>query len=201
MLPHTIHITKFRIKHPELIPSCQIDGCETNSQFIGTYFKETGHPRFRKYCGKHHERRRKVYQKKMETYDGRKAPACLSPGCRKRGTLLGTDENGEFKYSRCCVNHGFSRPYLVWRKNYCENTDSRLGFKCTTTIIDMRWQLEVDHIDENHSNSVEENCQTLCACCHRIKTKYYREGNQGALDLMLEYIEKGRNSLLQTVTI
>ena len=30
------------------------------------------------------------------------------------------------------------------KKDYCENIDSRLGFKCTTTIIDADWQLEAD---------------------------------------------------------
>ena len=187
-----IHITKFRELHPELVPQCTLDGCDTNAQFVGNYLRETGFPIFRKYCGKHHERRRKVYQKKMETYDGRTAPTCLSPGCRKKCTMLGTDEQGEFTYSRCCVDHGFSKPYLVHRKDYCENTDGRLGFKCTTTILDMRWQLEVDHMDENHSNNDEENLQTFCACCHRMKTKYYREGNQEALDFMFETIKKAK---------
>lgn len=61
--------------------------------------------------------------------------------------------------------------YKKYRKDYCENIDSRLGFKCTTTIIDADWQLEADHIDGNHNNNAEENIQTLCACCHRIKTR------------------------------
>jgi len=183
-----IHITEFRKKFPKLIPTCQVNRCKKTSQFIGKYYKSTGHPIFRKYCSKHHSDRRKVYQKQMETYDGRTAPTCISPGCRKRCTLLGTDESGKLTYSRCCADHGFSKPYLIWRKDYCENKDGRLGFKCTTTIVDFRWQLEVDHIDEDHSHNVEENCQTLCACCHRIKTKYYREQNQEALDLMLEFI-------------
>lgn len=32
-------------------------------------------------------------------------------------------------------------------------------------------QLDVDHIDGNHSNNSLENLQTLCANCHRLKTK------------------------------
>lgn len=31
-------------------------------------------------------------------------------------------------------------------------------------------QLDVDHIDGNHSNNDSTNLQTLCANCHRIKT-------------------------------
>jgi len=78
----------------------------------------------------------------------------------------------------------------MYRKEYCENEDSRLGFKCTTTILDYKWQCHVDHIDEVHTNDKVENLQTLCACCHAIKTKYYRENNTEALQLMLETINK-----------
>lgn len=31
-------------------------------------------------------------------------------------------------------------------------------------------QLDVDHIDGNHSNNKLSNLQTLCANCHRLKT-------------------------------
>ena len=33
------------------------------------------------------------------------------------------------------------------------------------------WQLDADHIDGNPTNNVEENIQTLCKCCHVVKTK------------------------------
>ena len=42
--------------------------------------------------------------------------------------------------------------YKKYRLEYCENIDGRLGFKCTTTIIDTAYQLEVDHIDENYNS-------------------------------------------------
>lgn len=73
-------------------------------------------------------------------------------------------------------------PYLKYRKDYCENRDGRLGFECTysgpsaeqltaagldDTFIG--W-LQVDHIDGNSDNNEESNLQTLCACCHTIKT-------------------------------
>lgn len=32
-------------------------------------------------------------------------------------------------------------------------------------------QLDVDHIDGNPSNNDPQNVQTLCANCHRLKTK------------------------------
>lgn len=35
-------------------------------------------------------------------------------------------------------------------------------------------QLDVDHIDGNHSNDDPKNLQTLCANCHRLKTYIQR---------------------------
>lgn len=60
-------------------------------------------------------------------------------------------------------------PYLKYRKNYCENTDGRLGYVCTTTI-EWTGMLDVDHIDGNPSNNNPINLQTLCKCCHAYKT-------------------------------
>ena len=62
-----------------------------------------------------------------------------------------------------------SHPYRKFRKTYCENVDSRLGFRCTTTIL-LSAQLDVDHIDGNPSNNEIKNLQTLCSCCHKFKT-------------------------------
>lgn len=66
-------------------------------------------------------------------------------------------------------------PSLKHRKDYCENIDGRLGFKCTTTIVSLPggWNgmLDVDHIDGDPSNDTPENYQTLCKCCHTYKGK------------------------------
>lgn len=53
------------------------------------------------------------------------------------------------------------RPYIAHRKLICE----RCGF-----VPEHPCQLDVDHIDGNHQNNSIENLQTLCACCHRLKT-------------------------------
>lgn len=79
-------------------------------------------------------------------------------------------------------------PYLKYRKDYCENIDGRLGFTCTYTApskeqleamsnveLTFKGWLQVDHIDGNHTNNKEENLQTLCACCHTIKTAIYKD--------------------------
>lgn len=53
------------------------------------------------------------------------------------------------------------RPYIIYKKAVCE----LCGFIPVHTC-----QLDVDHIDGDHSNNSEENLQTLCANCHRLKT-------------------------------
>lgn len=80
-----------------------------------------------------------------------------------------------------------NHPYLQYRKDYCENVDGRLGFVCTFTAptaqqleatgLDGTFQgwLQVDHKDGNHTNNDPNNLQTLCACCHNIKT--YQNGD------------------------
>ena len=122
---------------------------------------------------------------------------CSVSDCDRKGQHLGTyyktgEKIGQPRRRDKCGKHHFIQykindwEYKVYRKDYCENIDGRLGFKCTTTIIDTSYQLEVDHIDEDHTNNNIENLQTLCACCHRLKTKYYREDNTEALQLMNE---------------
>ena len=65
-------------------------------------------------------------------------------------------------------------PYRKYRLTYCENVDSRLDYRCTTTIK-LSAQLEVDHIDGDPSNNDPENLQTLCSCCHKYKTIMYED--------------------------
>jgi hypothetical protein len=60
-------------------------------------------------------------------------------------------------------------PYRKHRKDYCENTDGRLGYVCES-VIRIPAQLEVDHIDGNPKNNDPSNLQTLCSLCHKYKT-------------------------------
>lgn len=59
------------------------------------------------------------------------------------------------------------KPYLIFKARGCAN--------CEFIAVD-RCQLDVDHIDGNHNNNDPSNLQTLCANCHRLKTKQARDG-------------------------
>ena len=115
-------------------------------------------------------------------------PKCQVPGCDKNAQLVTTVAKWKFRRAKrvakehncegfvCHKHHSIFYGLLGWdykihRKDYCQNIDARLGFKCTTTIVDAEWQLDADHIDGDPSNNDKDNIQTLCKCCHAIKTR------------------------------
>jgi hypothetical protein len=156
----------------ELRPVCEMpdcnktDGKDKTAQPTGHYSKTTGMPMWRKIGGKY------------------ACTACHNRRIAKKRGLKSIVHvlaaNAGFTSVTSYTNS--KHPYLKYRKTYCENKDGRLGFKCTykpptpKTFLKMglsedfrRW-LEVDHIDGNSYNDVESNLQTLCSCCHSIKT-------------------------------
>jgi 5-methylcytosine-specific restriction endonuclease McrA len=54
-----------------------------------------------------------------------------------------------------------SRPYIKFKKDKCEHCGFIPMHSC---------QLDVDHINGDHEDNREENLQTLCANCHRLKS-------------------------------
>ena len=86
------------------------------------------------------------------------------------------DNSGNGKYHKLCASHHKAKykmaewEYKIYRKEFCENIDSRLGFKCTATII-MDAQLTIDHKDGHNDNNQPINLQTLCFNCHAVKTR------------------------------
>ena len=112
------------------------------------------------------------------TYKGR--PKCIHEGCNKPGHDVGNKrKDGTKMYRKTCAKHHFTQygigdwVYKKYRKTYCENVDGRLGFICTTTIIAEHAEnmLDTDHTNNNHDDNRKVNMQTLCACCHRVKTR------------------------------
>jgi hypothetical protein len=100
----------------------------------------------------------------------------ISPLCSHEGCEYHRMSGGNGRYLKLCSMHhrmkygkdGFA--YKKHRKEYCENIDGRLDFVCTTTIMDI-CQLDADHINGDPSDNHPDNIQTLCKCCHAIKTK------------------------------
>jgi len=111
-------------------------------------------------------------------------PKCVVPGCTQPGQHSGhRRKDGSVMYRAQCSGHhalryGMKGGYRIYKRQECANLDGRLGFKCTTFIID-RCMLDVDHIDHNHNNNAPSNLHTLCSCCHNYKTNYY-DGLSGA---------------------
>lgn len=59
-----------------------------------------------------------------------------------------------------------------YKKDYCENQDGRLGFKCPIDpdfIKGRPYLLHGDHIDGNHHHNISHNLQTICVACHTVK--------------------------------
>lgn len=141
-------------------PTCQTEGCSKPAALIRNTDKG---PKWRKWCTQCHSHR-------TAELHGLKT---LVQVCAKNAGMTVTQYTNQW------------HPYLKFRKDYCENQDGRLGFKCTTTIF---WQgmLDVDHINGDPEDHREANLQTLCKCCHAYKT--VKSG---------DYATPGRKSLKQ----
>ena len=75
-----------------------------------------------------------------------------------------TESKGRYKGKQTCGTMCTScrkNKYKTHKKNHCESC----GFIPIHSV-----QLDVDHIDGNHSNDTVDNLMTLCANCHRLKT-------------------------------
>ena len=85
-------------------------------------------------------------------------------GCGWPAQSKGVNAKGEQIFrSNCSACRTAARKS---KKDSCE----RCGF-----IPEDKVQLDVDHIDGDRSNNDITNLQTLCANCHRLKTKQNRD--------------------------
>lgn len=118
----------------------------------------------------------------MHKLPGRKAkvygPECINLGCDRSTTLV---SKTKFRAicSRCKTaqegNGHYADGVTPLKKSHCENRDGRLGWKCNYSLP---WSikkitshhLQVDHVDGDPYNNKPNNIQTLCACCHSIKS-------------------------------
>lgn len=84
--------------------------------------------------------------------------------CGNLMEFLGYDSEGNKKYRDRCTS--CKRKGRRTKKDNCE----RCGF-----IPEDKCQLDVDHINMNPADNRSKNLITLCANCHRLKTKLERE--------------------------
>lgn len=110
-------------------------------------------------CPKCNKRKRKVTKSRGKEY----VRATCNPCSQSAESLAAQRRRGAIK----------RHPYRHVKKSFCE--------KCGFVAEDV-CQLDVDHIDGNHQNNDPENLQTLCANCHRLKTKLSKEGLYRVLD-------------------
>lgn len=90
----------------------------------------------------------------------------MCPKCRK---ILHVDDfhknprTPSGRYSRCkrCHLELVKGPYVLSKTLTCE--------ACGNTLLDL-CQMDVDHMNENHSDNRPENLCSLCANCHRLKS-------------------------------
>lgn len=111
---------------------------------------------------------------------------CEVEGCNKLGQHMGTyRKDGSIVRRALCAKHHSIKmgiggwDYKQYRKDYCENVDGKLGFKCTTTIKKPEWMLDTDHKNGDslsHHYLGAEAMQTLCKCCHGYKTHINGDG-------------------------
>ena len=169
-------------------PICINVDCGKDAQFMGTY-NIVGTPAFRKTCGNCN--RKNIIDKRgvtsiLEVTAANAGFDSVEEYQKDISTKAGFDSYADYnahKNHQIAIDAGFENytdytnskhPYRKYRLTYCENVDSRLDYRCTTTIK-LSAQLEVDHIDGDPSNNDPENLQTLCSCCHKYKTIMYED--------------------------
>jgi len=114
--------------------------------------------------------------------EGHTLPTCINEGC-SRPVQVRDWKNWSIK-SECGTCYkarvtGFFGPAMagitIHKKEYCENIDGRLGWKCPVPKrawkhLSMFNSLDLEHIDGNHFNNTPQNVDTICKLCHGKKS-------------------------------
>lgn len=135
--------------------TCFTPGCNNLQVATNHNYRGTGRTHYRKWCRQCHD-----------TRTGAKH------GLKNVAQVVAM--NAGFDSVADYVNS--THPYRKHRKNYCENIDGRLNFKCTypkKPFKEFSALLQVDHIDGNPDNNHPDNLQTLCPNCHTVKTHMF----------------------------
>jgi hypothetical protein len=107
---------------------------------------------------------------------------CEVEGCNELGQHMGTyrKDGSPVRRKKCSKHHAIQYGlagwhYRIFRKNYCENKDGRLGFECTSNIIDPNWQLDADHIDGTPNNLGEVTVTYNDGTVTKYESDFFKE--------------------------
>lgn len=102
-------------------------------------------------------------------YKDKRIKSCVSKRC-----VVCTNEYNRNQYRK----HKSKRKQKMREYNHRTRLSQFKGNRCELCgfIPIDPCQLDVDHIDGNRKNTITQNLQTLCANCHRLKTKLSYDG-------------------------
>ena len=138
--------------------TCHEPGCYHLQTSSDNNYKGTGKKYYRKWCESH-------YSKKRAENAGTTVAEYAHRVLQRAATKAGFDTVVDYVNSK--------HPSRKYRKDYCENIDGRLGYKCSYPKLpfkEVSALLQVDHIDGNPYNNDPSNFQTLCPNCHTYKS-------------------------------
>lgn len=181
-------------------PRCSVEGCNEPAQHMGIYRKD-GTPSFRDICTKHHNQNvakrhglKNIAEVMAKNAGFDSVSEWQDHKAQKKGFAnhaAWQDHQAQKKGFQNYTDYQNSKHrYRKNRKMYCENVSGEgtwvdpdtgkhrklkeIGCECTATIFHIA-QLSVDHINGDHHDDRDENHQTLCHNCHKIKSLYSKD--------------------------
>ena len=118
---------------------------------------------------------------------GKTLPICVNMGCDNVVTVREWKQLPSIKgeCTRCINARKKGLEILgvkIHKKDFCENIDSHLGFKCLVkepkVWLQFLESLDLDHVDGNHFHNNPKNVKTYCCICHGRKS--LKEGDTNA---------------------
>lgn len=102
-------------------------------------------------------------------------PTCTE--CNKNPCIKRSRSRGYEKLCSTCYGRKYRKPGTSERHHRTEAGKRRVALQpcemCGFQPVHI-CQMDIDHIDENHSNNEENNLMLLCSNCHRLKSWQHR---------------------------